>query len=105
MTTATSTAEWIGSGVLGVSALALVAVAARLGALSAHAGADLEQAAYVARRAAATPPPAPAAAPFEIPPMPDRPPADSAHDQTLQLREDEVKAYRARHAKGQPVCI
>lgn len=105
MSTVTSTAEWIGSGVLGLSALALVAAAARLGASSAHAGADAECAAYAARRVAATPPPAPELVPFEIPPMPDRPPADTAHDQTLSLREDDVKAYRARHAKGQPVCI
>lgn len=99
---ATSTAEWIGSGAFGVSAAVLVAAAARLGAASAHANADAERDAYAARRDAVTPAAAPGPVPFEMPPMPDRPPADPAPDQTLQFHE--VKAYRARHRKGQPVC-
>ncbi|MGW5736962.1 MULTISPECIES: hypothetical protein [Streptomyces] len=100
----TSTAEWIGSGAIGVGAAVLVGAAARLGAAFGHASADAELAAYHARHIAATNP-APYEAPFEVPPMPDRPPADPApdHDQTLQIHE--VKAYRrARHRKD-PACI
>jgi hypothetical protein len=99
VSTVTSTAEWIGSGAIGVSAAVLVAAATRLGAAYGHASADAELAAYYARREAAQ---QPAPAPLEFPPMPENPPADPAHDQTLKFHE--VKAYRARHRKGHPVC-
>jgi hypothetical protein len=96
----TSTAEWIGSGALGATALLLVAAAARLGAAHANASADAELGAYLARRAAA---PEPLPVQPDIPlVIPARPPADPAHDQTLQLHE--VRAYRARHRKEPTPC-
>jgi hypothetical protein len=98
----TAGAEWIGSGAIGVSALLLVAVAARLGSHTAHHAADQEQDAYRAERDRLAPPPAPTPIPFEIPPVPDLPPADPVHDQTLELHE--VKAYRARHRKEPTAC-
>jgi hypothetical protein len=104
---ATSTAEWIGSGVLGISALLLVAMAAQLGASSAHADADATLAAYRAERDRRTTPGAPAPEPWpdllDIPPTPTSPPDEAIplQEQTLQLHE--VRAHRARHRKD-PAC-
>jgi hypothetical protein len=85
-----------------MSALLLVAAAARLGASHAHASADVELAAYRARRAA-TARPAPPPVVLDFPPVPASSPADALprHEQTLQLHQ--VKANRARHRK-EPAC-
>lgn len=109
MSQAASTAEWIGSGVLGISALLLVAMAAHLGASSAHADADAEFAAYRAERDRRMTPAGPAPAPepwpdlLDILPIPTSPPAEAIplQERTLQLHE--VKAHRARHRKD-PAC-
>lgn len=101
MTGTTSAAEWIGSGTFGVCAALLVAAAARLGASSADVGADRERAARLAERAAHETAPAPAAAPLDIPPAPACAPDFPEHVETLRLAD--VRAYRARHRKGQPV--
>jgi hypothetical protein len=101
VSTANCTAEWIGSGVIGVSAALLVAAAAGLGSRHAHDRADQALAAYRAERERLKAPPAPAPLPFDIPPLPANPPLP-AQDQTLQLHE--VQAYRARHRKGHPAC-
>lgn len=107
MSQAASTAEWIGSCVLGISALLLVAMAAHLGASSAHADADAEFAAYRAERDRRMTPAGPAPDPWpdllDILPIPTSPPAEAIplQEQTLQLHE--VKTHRARHRKD-PAC-
>jgi len=102
VSTATSTAEWIGSGVIGASAALLVATAARLGARHAHHSADQVLIAYRTERERLKAPPAPGPLPLDIPPLPANPPTLPAQDQTLQLHE--VQAYRARHRKGHHAC-
>jgi hypothetical protein len=104
VSTATSTVEWIGSGVLGASCALLVAIAARLGSDSAHKEADQEFAAYRAERERRQTPTAPAPDPFEFPPIPTSPPTEAvpADLQTLQLHE--VRAHRARHRKEPTSC-
>ncbi|WP_392967268.1 hypothetical protein [Streptomyces sp. LN245] len=85
-----------------LSALLLVAAAARLGASHAHASADAELAAYRARQAA-TARPVPTPVVLDFPPIPASSPADALprHEQTLQLHQ--VKTHRARHRK-EPAC-
>jgi hypothetical protein len=103
LSAAISTAEWIGSGALGATALVLVAAAARLGAHHANAAADAELAAYHARRAA-TPAHAPAPPVLDMPLILASPPADviPLQERTLQLHQ--VKAHRARHRKEPTPC-
>ncbi|WP_405925474.1 hypothetical protein [Streptomyces sp. NBC_00035] len=96
--TDTSAAEYIGSGVLGLCALALVWAAARLGESHANANADAALAAH--RDQQRTPAHAPSF-PLIDPQLLISPPADPAYVETLQLHQ--VKAYRARHRK-EPAC-
>lgn len=97
--TATSAPEYLGAGVLGLCALALVWAAARAGESHANASADMALAAHLHEQT--TPAHAPGFPPLDSPLLPLNPPADTAHAETLQLHQ--VRAYRARHRKG-PEC-
>ncbi|MCX4974273.1 hypothetical protein [Streptomyces sp. NBC_00620] len=100
--TATSAPEYLGAGVLGLCALALVWAAARLGESQANASADAALAAHRDQQYAPAPAHAPSFPPLDIPPLPVSPPADPAYVETLQLHQ--VQAFRrARHRK-EPAC-
>ncbi|WP_406365198.1 hypothetical protein [Streptomyces sp. NBC_00645] len=107
MSTTASTAEYIGASILGCCAWLSVALAAHLGASSAHVDADAELAAHRAERERRMRPAAPAPEPWpallDIPHIPTSPPAEAIplQERTLQLHE--VKAHRARHRK-EPAC-
>ncbi|MGW3410300.1 hypothetical protein [Streptomyces sp. NPDC000888] len=99
VTGATSAAEYLGSGVLGLCALSLVWAAARLGESHANASADVALAAHHDQQY--VPPVHAPTFPLIDPQLLISPPADPAHVETLQLHQ--VQAYRARHRKG-PAC-
>ncbi|MGY1498596.1 hypothetical protein ACW4TU_18685 [Streptomyces sp. QTS52] len=99
MNTTTTTAEWLGAGLIGICALALVAVAAVAGESHANASADLALAAYRDQRHSPDHTPGtPAPAPRAIPPCPAYTPDITVLTETVRLTP--ATAPRARHRKG-----
>lgn len=95
MNTTTTTAEWIGAGILGLCALALVAAAAAFGESHANASADMALAAYRDQRHG---PDSTLPAPLAIPPCPAYAPDITVPVDTVRLTT--VTAHGARHRKG-----
>jgi hypothetical protein len=91
----TTTAEYIGAGLVGISALALVAAAAIAGEFHANASADLALAAYHAQRHTTGPA---QSASLALPPCPAYAPDITVLAEPVRLTP--ATALRARHRKG-----